>query len=283
MTLPPCDLHVPDGLDAGAAVARTTHLGIGAHADDLEFMALDGILAARDSPDHWFGGITVTHGAGSARTGPFWGYSDQAMQAVRAQEQKAAADLGTYGFVAQLGLPSSQVKQPRTREDLVDTLDGFLRAARPETVYTHNPFDKHATHVGVLLAVIEACRRLPAEERPGRLLGCEVWRDLDWLPDHLKVVQDLSGHPDFARRLNAVFASQIAGGKRYDEAVEGRRRAHATFLESHGTDAMTHAAYAIDLTSLIRGTSPEALIPFTDRILDAFRNQVRGQLDSLLP
>ncbi|MGK0456064.1 MAG: hypothetical protein ACJAUA_000354, partial [Zhongshania aliphaticivorans] len=39
------DLYIPDSLPVDKALDRTTHLGIGAHQDDLEFMALHGILS----------------------------------------------------------------------------------------------------------------------------------------------------------------------------------------------------------------------------------------------
>ena len=39
------ELFIPDGLGEQAALSRVTHLGIGAHEDDLEFMAYHGILA----------------------------------------------------------------------------------------------------------------------------------------------------------------------------------------------------------------------------------------------
>ncbi|MDD2456851.1 MAG: PIG-L family deacetylase, partial [Kiritimatiellae bacterium] len=50
--------------------------------------------------------------------------------------------------------------------------------------------------------------------------------------------------------LSGVFDSQIAGGERYDDAVMGRRRAHATFFESHAVDAATLLTFAMDLTPL---------------------------------
>ncbi|MFP4541109.1 MAG: hypothetical protein ACLFR7_05730, partial [Opitutales bacterium] len=78
---------------------------------------------------------------------------------------------------------------------------------------------------------------LPPEERPERVLGCEVWRGLDWMPDDEKVPLDVSGNLELAQQLNGVFDSQIVGGKRYDLATIGRRRANATFLESHHADA----------------------------------------------
>jgi hypothetical protein len=51
--------------------------------------------------------------------------------------------------------------------------------------------------------------------------------------------------------LVGVFDSQIAGGKRYDLATMGRRKAHATYFASHGTDATTGLSFGMDLTPLI--------------------------------
>ena len=51
---------------------------------------------------------------------------------------------------------------------------------------------KSRTDVLATHGVTEAIRRLKADERPSRLYGCEVWRDLDWLPDAEKVAFDLS-------------------------------------------------------------------------------------------
>jgi hypothetical protein len=57
------------------------------------------------------------------------------------------------------------------------------------------------------------------------VLGCEVWRDLDWLLDSDKVALDSSAKPELAAALLKVFDSQISGGKRYDLATLGRRAA----------------------------------------------------------
>ena len=40
---PHADVFVPDGLPPAAALARTTHLAIAAHQDDIEIMAYHGI------------------------------------------------------------------------------------------------------------------------------------------------------------------------------------------------------------------------------------------------
>ena len=274
------ELFVPDGLATDAALARTTHLGVGAHQDDLEFMAFHGILECFHAPDRWFGGVTCTNGSGSARTGDYAQFTDAQMMLVRKEEQRQAAIVGRFGFMAQLDYPSSAVKQPgdtRLKEDLLR----LLLAARPEWVYTHNPADKHDTHLGVMVALIEALRELPAEARPRGVWGCEGWRNLDWMDDGEKVVQDVSGHENLAAALNGVFDSQIAGGKRYDLAVAGRRRANATFFASHATDASDAAAYAMDLTPLVADPGRD-ILEFTLERIERFAADVRQRLGARL-
>ena len=63
------DCYLPQADEAPSALRKTTHLGVGAHQDDLEFMAMHGILECYEKDDQWFGGVTCTNGAGSARTG----------------------------------------------------------------------------------------------------------------------------------------------------------------------------------------------------------------------
>ena len=94
---PHARLTVPDGAQGMAALTRTTHLGIGAHPDDLEFMALHGILACYERPDRWFAGVTVTDGRGSVRAGRFAEWSDEQLVAERRREQETAARIGQYG------------------------------------------------------------------------------------------------------------------------------------------------------------------------------------------
>ncbi len=274
------DLFIPDRTGTSAALARTTHLGIGAHQDDLEFMALHGILECFQRTDRRFGGVICTDGAGSARTGPYAEFTDEQMKALRVQEQRTAATIGQYGFIAQLGHSSASVKNAPARPAVTGDLKAILEATQPETVYTHNPADKHATHIGVFLATLEAIRELPPEERPKRLLGCEVWRSLDWLDDADKVVLPLSAHPNLAAALNGVFDSQISGGKRYDLAVEGRRLANATFFDSHSVDAHDRVAYALDLTPLILDDNLDP-VDFTLAFVEKFRDSVRDQLSGL--
>jgi len=277
---PDHDLHIPDAMAAKPALARTTHLGIGAHQDDLEFMAMHGILECFRQTERWFGGIICTDGAGSPRTGPYAQYSDEEMKTIRLSEQHNAANVGQFSFVAQLAHPSSCAKSKDQRTPLIDDLFKLLDASRPEIVYTHNPADKHPTHIGVLLATLEAIHRMPAATRPKCLLGCEVWRGLDWLPDADKTVLDTSAHPNLSASLNGLFDSQISGGKRYDLAVEGRRRANATFHQSHATDTTEQAIYAWDLTPLI-SENPPSLQEFVGKTAKNFADSLVATINSL--
>ncbi len=275
---PTAEIYVPDGRPVADALARITHLGIGAHQDDLEFMAFHGIIACYDSDTQWFGGVTCTNGAGSARSGPFANFTDAQMMAERRKEQNRAAEIGRYGVMIQLDYPSAAVKDA-TDPALKDDLKQILAATRPQIVYTHNPADKHDTHIGVVMATLRALRELPAETRPQKVYGCEVWRDLDWLPDEAKVLLDVTGHDELAGKLNAVFASQIAGGKRYDLAVQGRRRANATFLEAHATDKAQQVCYALDLTPLIRDDSLD-VVEYVTGFIRRFESDVVRRLKS---
>ena len=74
-------VFVPDGTPAPEALARTTHMGISAHHDDLEIMAIDGILRSFRRPDRWFTGVVVTDGSGSPRAGRYAETTDEEMQA----------------------------------------------------------------------------------------------------------------------------------------------------------------------------------------------------------
>jgi LmbE family N-acetylglucosaminyl deacetylase len=260
-SLPTAEVFVPDGLPAAEALARTTHLCISAHQDDIEIMAAEPILECFQRKERWFTGVVMTDGRGSPRNGLYGDYSDEEMRLTRIKEQCKAAYLGEYAAQVLLDFPSRLIKDA-SQEAPVKDLVSILRKARPGLVYTHNLADKHDTHVATTLRVIEALRRLEQGERPARLLGCEVWRSLDWLDDAEKVRMEVSAHENLQAALLGVFDSQIAGGKRYDLASMGRRRANATYFESHGVDTTAGLSYAVDLTPLMNDPSldPGALM-----------------------
>ena len=273
---PTAEIFVPDGRPVADALKRITHLGIGAHQDDLEFMAFHGILSCFASGQKWFGGVTCTNGSGSARTGAYAACTDAQMMKIRRQEQNTAATLGQYGVMIQLDHPSSVVKSA-TDLSLKNDLKEILAATRPEVVYTHNLADKHDTHIGVVIAALQAMRELPRDQRPNKVVGCEVWRDLDWLPDAEKVLMDVSGRDHLAAALAGVFDSQIAGGKRYDLATLGRRASNATFFESHATDKASQLVFGMDLTPVVADESKD-IAEFVCGFIDRFNADVKTKL-----
>jgi LmbE family N-acetylglucosaminyl deacetylase len=284
LTQSTADVFIPDAtstapaLTSEAALARVTHLCIAAHQDDIEIMAHSGISDCLDTPGCWFGGVIVTDGAGSPRTGKYSGFTDEQMKLARRDEQRHAAQLGRYAIQLQLAHPSATVKDPTTSTHVREDLASILAGCTPEVVYLHNPADKHDTHIAVLHRSLEALRALPTARRPRRVLGCEVWRDLDWLVDTDKVPLDSGRHPQLAADLLKAFDSQIAGGKRYDHAALGRRLANATFHTSHTTDRYAGITWAMDLTPLIADPS-RSLIDYTLAHIDHLRTDIASRLE----
>jgi LmbE family N-acetylglucosaminyl deacetylase len=250
------EIFVPDGVSSEKALARTTHLAIAAHQDDIEILAAPGILECFESETNWFTGVVLTDGRGSPRDGHYKHFTDEEMRMVRIKEQKKAAIVGEYSAVALLDYSSQCIKNSSFAEP-VDDIEAILRATKPQIVYTHALADKHDTHIAVCLRVISALRRLSPQERPKHVYGFEVWRDLDWMLDSDKLAFDCSAHENLQAALLGVFDSQIAGGKRYDLATTGRHRAHATYSTSHGTDKSTGLAYGMDLTPLIQNDAQD--------------------------
>jgi LmbE family N-acetylglucosaminyl deacetylase len=244
------ELFIPDGMAPDEALSRTTHLAISAHQDDVEIMAVEPILTCFQRQDLWFSAIVMTDGRGSPRDDIYLDYSDEEMRGVRFKEQKKAAVVGEYAAQVLLDYPSRSIKSAAEKQ-AVDDLLLLFEATRPRYVYTHNLADKHETHVATALRVIEALRRLPGPDRPEKLFGCEVWRSLDWLLDTDKVAFDLSSHENLQAALLGVYDSQICGGKRYDLASMGRRKANATYFESHGLDSTRGLSFGMDLTPLL--------------------------------
>ncbi len=274
--LPTAEVYIPDGLPLEQALARTTHLCIAAHQDDIEIMAAQPILECFQQKDKWFTGVVVTDGRGSPRDSLYKDYSDEDMRLVRFKEQRKAAIVGEYAAQLMLDFPSRIVKDV-SKSETVEDIAQIVRATKPQLVFTHNLADKHDTHVAVALRVVAALRGLDPAERPERLVGCEVWRALDWMVDSAKVTMDVSEHENLQAALLGVFDSQIAGGKRYDLASMGRRRANATYFESHGVDQTLGLSYGMDMTALIQNKDIDPCA-YTESLIQNFAQDVTDRL-----
>lgn len=272
---PAADVFVPDGVPPEAALARASHLAIVAHQDDAEFMAFSGIAQCYESGSDWFGVVVCTDGAGSPRRDG--GPSPDELRRLRRDEQRRAAEIGRYAFAIQLGYASAEAKD-RSDPRLADDLRDILQAVPAGTVYLHNPADSHPTHVAVFAAALRALRSRPAKRK---VLGCEVWRGLDWLPEEAKIALDVSGHEDLARRLCAVFRSQADGGKRYEDAVPGRWQASATFRDPHAPDQAARISLAMDLTALAADPALDPRV-FLAELVERFGRSADGLLGDYL-
>lgn len=273
---PSAETYVPDERPLPEALARTTHLGIGAHPDDLEFMTWHAILQCFQVPDRAFTGVTVTDGRGSSRVQEYAGYSDEQMRAVRLKEQKRAAMTGDYAALICLDYTSAELRQPD--HQLVPDLVAIIEACRPLEIYTHNLADKHDTHICVVLAVLRALRL--CQHRPERLYGCEVWRGLDWMVDADKAIFDVSAHENLTMALMGVYDSQIAGGKRYDLATQGRKRSNATYHNSHASDRATCLEFAMDMGAFLENPDLDP-VEYVTAYLQRFRADVEDRLRRL--
>jgi LmbE family N-acetylglucosaminyl deacetylase len=220
-------------------LARTTDLGIAAHPDDLEIMAVGPIVECRDHPDRWFSGVVCTDGGRSPRHGRYRALDDRELARLRHDEQIAAAEIGGYAAIVQLGHPSDDVL--RSRAALIDELVPILAAAAAATVYTHEPGDSHATHAAVCDAVVQACRGVAPALRPRRLLGCEGWLSLDRAGAGARADFEWQADPAFERALLGAHASQVDGGPVDLDAELARRAAGPG----------RHRTRAVDLTALI--------------------------------
>ncbi len=229
---------------------KVEYLCICAHQDDNEIMAMDGVLKGYDSKDFSFALAVTADGGGSARTGKFKDFTDEMMKEIRIKEQEKAAEIGRYNKLYLLGYPSKEIKD-KNNEEIVNDYIEIIKELRPKVIYTHSILDKHPTHIGVALKVIEALRRLSKEYMPEEFYGCEVWRGLDWISDDKKVGFDMSNHLDLQKDILNVFESQIAGGKSYTEASIGRRYANATYFQSHSVDSYKLVNYGIDMKELL--------------------------------
>ncbi len=247
-------------------------LCICAHQDDCEIMAIDGILKGYYSKKYSFALVETTDGGGSARTGEFANYSDEDMKIVRIKEQQEASEIGRYNSLYMLNYSSKEVKD-RKNESIVNDYIQIIKELKPQVIYTHSILDKHPTHIGVVLKVIEALRLLDKEYRPKLFLGCEVWRGLDWISDERKIGFDVSRNEKLQKRILNVFKSQIAGGKEYTKASIGRRYANATYYQSHSVDTYKMVGYGIDLMPLIKNQQM-SIRGYALSFVDDLRNEI---------
>jgi hypothetical protein len=95
-----------------------------------------------------------------------------------------------------------------------------------------------------------------------------------------KVAFDCSAHENLQAALLGIFDSQISGGKRYDLATIGRRRANATYYASYDVDVATGMIFAMDLTPLIKDPAKD-IQTYVQEFIGRFEQEVVERLEKL--
>lgn len=268
------ELFIPDGVPENLALPRTTSMAISAHEDDIEMMAVHGILECFHKDTEWFSGVVLTDGAGSLLGGE---YTDRnSIVETRKREQKKAAYVCEYGSQFMLNYSSEEIKD-KTKVVATEEIKRILLLTRPRIIYTHNLFDKHDTHLATAIRVISALRQIKEEYRPQNIWGCEMWGSLEWIDD--KKIFDISRHYNIARAAIGVFDSQMAGGKEYQEAIGARHKANATFGVKEKKDSCNFASYAMDMTELVY---EDDLAKAAAKIIDKYKEDTVNRINRII-
>ena len=247
---------------------------IAAHKDDGEMIGIKGIDDSFKK-DESLVMIILTNGSGCPRVGEFESVSDEDMVEIRTAEQKRTSEIGRYNMLYLLEHPSKAVqsKEEAIQQEIIEILEKYPDV---ENIYIHNPFDSHKTHVCACELAIDSIRDMYLKGKLQKLknvLGVEVWRSLDWLPDKYKVALDTSGSEFISQNIMSVFVSQNMA-KRYDEAIAARRMANATFDASHESNSCASLTYAINLMDLVTSVNKNILDLLTENI-ELFEKNLR--------
>ena len=265
-------------LAPGKRWKQCTHLVIAAHQDDVEIMAAYGILECYKKQNKHLVAVVLTNGKSSPRAGHYAHWGPEKMAQERMKEQIRAAKLGGYLGVLQLGYDSSLLKSKKERKQVVDHLVKVIASTSPAHVYLHNPFDKHLSHVAACYVGLEALKKKSGKYKS--VIGCEVWRGLDWLPDSQKIPMNVSERLHLQKKLIQVYKTQVQGGKKYDEGSLGRRLANATFFESHRVDEATALSFGVDLLPFVKNPKL-SYSAFVKKHVQGFENELSSSLKTL--
>jgi hypothetical protein len=97
------------------------------------------------------------------------------------------------------------------------------------------------------------------------------------MDDRDKIPLDVGRRETLSMALVGVYDSQVEGGKRYDLATIGRRRANASYFQSHATDGAEQLWFAMDLTQLVADDKID-IAGFVLGHVDKFRASVEEKI-----
>lgn len=271
--LPDVRAWTPAGSNIQSALAKANSIAVVAHADDALIMLPDQATAVGGTSG--LIEILVTDGAGSVL--PPGCRTQSELVALREHEEIRVAQRAGFGGVIFLRASSATVRDTGERR-VTQSIAAILACTHPEILVTHNPFDRHPTHLAVLARVLDAICRVPRRAWPLRLLGGEVWGGLDFLPAEIVQAHDISAQIETIGELMRLYETQNIN-QHYDLGAVGRYLSHATFHSSHARNEAVAMALTIDMTALL-GRPASSLPDFVVRWFDRARND---QLTRLQP
>lgn len=137
-----------------------------AHPDD-EVLACGGAIARHAAAGDLVRILILATGAAARNIAQ----ADGPIARLRAQACKASEILGCPSPTF-MDFPDNQMDTVPLL-DIVQAVEGFIAAGRPDIVFTHHAGDINIDHAVTARAVLTACRPLPGQ--PSRILyGCEV-------------------------------------------------------------------------------------------------------------
>lgn len=270
-----------DGIQGMKADAcqKTTHLAIGAHQDDVEIMAMSGILECFGISHNWFSSVTLSTGTGKNRKDIYRTLSDDELKDVRVEEQKKAAIIGNYAVSISMKYQTQEIRM--LDSNALEDIKSIILMMKPRIIFMHSPFDNYDTHVAACILTLKALQEVREEYIPERLLGCEVWGSLDWLPTKFKVYLPVQDRENIINACMGVYDSQIYGGKRYDLGVNSRLQSNAVFSLDSKYGYEKKVAFAINLKPLI-WKDLNGVLDFIDVVIDSYRKDVLFNLKKIL-
>ncbi len=257
--------------------ATTNLLAIASHHDDIELMAMDGVLKAYGSKKYAFYACVVGDASNCNKIGKYADCSDKELMETRNQEQARASQIGEYEDLILLKKSQSDIED-LDNTTIVKELQKIILDINPDVVYTHNIFDRNLSHVRLALKVIEAILALPEESRPRLLYGCEIFRSLDWLPERYRVNFDISDNKEIQSRLIGVYDTMAEHSQNFAKAVVGRKLSNATFLGDKMGEEDKMLWFGLNLTPVISKGIP--LKDYVIKILNDYNKEMLDNIDS---
>lgn len=241
------------------ALRNAKQLSAGAHPDDAEIMA--GPMMLKASEENQWLTLILTNGAASNNSlnEEFKDLTPEELTLRRQREQRQASAYAKVPLIM-CKFPSPAVTGDMGEETLAgvrETLSKlFASMTSLETVYAHQPFDKHATHKVSFARTIEALRTLSDERLNAiEVKGMEVWGSLDVCDHRIRKIQIRNKQilRDW-QTLIAFYESQIAGqGRDYSLATIERAQGHAGYqTHPHGANPAEALLLAAELSDLVR-------------------------------